>query len=170
MSDYFEEMSWQPVEPEHTDEHQMLLLARFFMENGIFSDEMDSHSLAPAASAEVVRNLPEKVTDERCAICLKPNANPAGDEDEASAVDHQENKEANQDVPATAGGPIIFKVLPCTHAFHATCILPWLNKVYIIFLLFFLLINTQIHYSPIDQLMSVVSSRITNGRSSLRGT
>lgn len=103
--DYFDEMGWSPIDAEEVDEHQMLLWARFLHDNGgFFGDQIDVNRLAPPASKEFVKNLEEKkVTkeDEKCAICLKPN------------TDDEE----------------IFKVLPCKHSFHSTCILPWLERV-----------------------------------------
>lgn len=106
MSDYFQEMGWQPVEPEDIQNHQTLLMARFLSDHGFFSETSDSGNLAPPASKAVVSGLPEKKCtseDEKCTICLKPNTADTADE--------------------------VFKVLPCKHAFHSTCIMPWLEKV-----------------------------------------
>uniref|UniRef100_A0A1L8DSI5 Putative e3 ubiquitin-protein ligase n=1 Tax=Nyssomyia neivai TaxID=330878 RepID=A0A1L8DSI5_9DIPT len=104
MADYFDEMGWEPVAVEDTQRHQTLLMVRALLDNGYLPEEMfEGQQLAPPASKEVVRNLPErkpKAEDENCSICLKPNG------------EH----------------PDIFKVLPCSHEFHQSCILPWLNK------------------------------------------
>ena len=108
--DYFDEMGWEPVDVENTEHHQNLLLVRFLQENGFFHEGFNADSLAPPASKELVENLEEKVAtsaDEKCSICLKPNTD--------------ESQE-------------IFKVLPCTHSFHKTCILPWLERVILHFL------------------------------------
>lgn len=107
MADYFQEMGWEEIDPENIDRHQSLLLARFLSANGFFGDypNFNADQLPPPASEELVKNLPEKKctsSDEKCAICLKPNTD-----------DSEE----------------IFKILPCNHAFHNTCILPWLEKV-----------------------------------------
>lgn len=107
MSDYFDEMGWQPVEADRIQDHQTLLVARFLSDNGFFADGFDADQLPPPAAKHVVDNLPQKqctVADEKCAICLKANTA------ESVQVD-------------------IFKVLPCSHAFHDSCILPWLEKV-----------------------------------------
>lgn len=106
MSDNFQEMGWQPVEPEDIQNHQTLLMARFLSDHGFFSESTDSGNLPPPASKAVVSGLPEKkctTEDEKCAICLKPNTPDTADE--------------------------VFKVLPCKHAFHRACIMPWLEKV-----------------------------------------
>lgn len=105
MTDYFDELNCTPVAPEDTANHQFILIARFMQQNGFLSEELRREQLAPPASKELVRALKEKKVspgDERCAICLKPN------EESESAV---------------------FKILPCSHEFHDTCILPWLEKV-----------------------------------------
>lgn len=104
--DYFDEMGWSPIDTEEVNNHQMLLVARFLHENGFLGDDFDSNRLAPPASKEFVKNLAERKctkNDEKCSICLKPNA----DDEET-----------------------LFKVLPCKHMFHSTCILPWLERVY----------------------------------------
>lgn len=103
--DYFDEMGWTPIDAEQVDNHQMLLVARFLHENGFFGDDFDANRLAPPASKEFVKNLEERKCtkdDEKCTICLKPNTN---DEE-------------------------LFKILPCKHMFHVSCILPWLERVY----------------------------------------
>lgn len=104
MSDYFEEMNFEPVAEENIQNHQMLLMARFLQQYGFIDDEQ-SQQTAPPASKHVVDGLERrkvKLTDEKCAICLKPN------------------EECLED---------IFVVLPCKHFFHDTCILPWLAQV-----------------------------------------
>lgn len=106
MGDYFHEMGWEPVPLEYTQRHQNLLVLRELIANGLIRDDLASDLPPPAAKA-VVQNLKERTpapTDEKCAICLKPNA--AAEEEEAK-----------------------FIVLPCSHDFHKTCIMPWLEKV-----------------------------------------
>lgn len=103
--DYFDEMGWQPIDAEQTQNHQLLLVARFLQDHGFFQDGFNTDELAPPAAKEVIENLEEKkiaANDEPCSICLKPNA------EESDAI---------------------FKILPCSHAFHGTCILPWLQRV-----------------------------------------
>lgn len=105
MCDYFEEMNFEPVAEENIQNHQMLLMARFLQQYGFIDDEQ-SQQTAPPASKVVVDGLERrkvKITDEKCAICLKPN------------------EESLEDT---------FVVLPCKHFFHDTCILPWLAQVY----------------------------------------
>lgn len=109
MADYFDEMGWTPINDENRENHQTLLVARFLSDHGYFGDDIDTQRLPPPAAKELVKNLPEKTctsADEKCAICLKPNTDETVDE--------------------------IFKVLPCSHAFHSTCIMPWLDKVGIV--------------------------------------
>ncbi|XP_055613978.1 E3 ubiquitin-protein ligase RNF181 [Uranotaenia lowii] len=106
MADYFEELGCEPIEADQTESHQLLLMVRFLQQNGFFADELSAEQLPPPASKQVVSELPERhvgPTDERCAICIKPNA----------------------DRPEENG---IFLELPCKHRFHRTCILPWLEK------------------------------------------
>jgi hypothetical protein len=105
MADYFDELGCTPVSVENTQEHQLMLMVRFLQQNGFFADELHADQLPPPASKAVVANLEEKQVgkdDEKCSICLKPN---------------EEENEA-------------FKILPCKHEFHKSCIIPWLERVH----------------------------------------
>lgn len=155
MSDYFDEMGWQPVDGDQIQRHQTLLVARFLMENGIFGDDFDAQSLAPPASKRLVSELPERhctAADERCAICLKPNAAAAATDDSATDADG-----ADDDAAASP----VFKVLPCSHAFHGGCILPWLEKVGLshLRLLFTFSFTIRIPYFTTDELVPDVPPR-----------
>lgn len=106
MGDYFDEMGWEPIPLEETQRHQNLLMIRELVANGLIRDDL-AYDLPPPASKAVVRDLAERVpgpTDESCTICLKPNSDVASEEAK-------------------------FKILPCGHEFHKTCIMPWLDKV-----------------------------------------
>lgn len=110
MADYFDELNCEPIPEHETQNHQTMLMIRFMQQNGFFPEEFEAEITAPPASKEVVKNLQERQIgkdDEKCSICLKPN-------------------EDNDDTDPAAN---LFKVLPCLHEFHATCILPWLEKV-----------------------------------------
>lgn len=99
MSDYFQEMGWQPLSEGQAPDH-LLHLARLFRDFNIF-DESLSQILAPPASKTVVENLPNVAIQEetKCPVCLKK---------------HELDE--------------IVKKMPCNHTFHSDCILPWLAK------------------------------------------
>lgn len=107
MTDYFEELNCQPVDEENTGTHQLMLMARYLRQSGfdeLLGMGLDKDRLPPPASKEIVKNLPSRlvtVDDEKCAICLVPNEN----------LDGQK-----------------FLTLPCSHEFHDSCIMPWLEK------------------------------------------
>lgn len=111
MTDYFDELNCEPIPAHQNESHQLLLMVRFLQQNGYLREEFERENNAPPASKELVSNLKERKVskdDEKCSICLKPN------EDGGEAEGSLNN---------------IFKILPCLHEFHSSCILPWLAKV-----------------------------------------
>ncbi|XP_063243373.1 E3 ubiquitin-protein ligase RNF181-like [Bacillus rossius redtenbacheri] len=101
MSDYFQEMGWQPLGEGQTP-NQLLHFARLLRDFGMWEELGQNQRLPPAASRQVVENLEEKTVtckDDKCPVCLKM---------------------------CSLGETV--KVLPCKHFFHPECILPWLHR------------------------------------------
>ncbi|XP_031618558.1 E3 ubiquitin-protein ligase RNF181-like [Contarinia nasturtii] len=128
--DYEDDFSWRDLDydadPQEHQEHQNLLVVRFLIENGYIPDQYDG--APPPASKEVVKNLEERKVQinrtgaekspEKCVICLKLDATEPDDDEEN--ITNQIDKDACNEK--------IFKVMPCGHAFHSECLLPWLEK------------------------------------------
>ncbi|KAK9885105.1 hypothetical protein WA026_009327 [Henosepilachna vigintioctopunctata] len=99
MTDYFEEMGWQPLGEGQSPNH-FLHFARLLRDFNIFDGLAEK--LPPPASKKVVEtipNVPVDKTDIQCTVCLKMFC----------------EKE-------------LAKQLPCNHLFHSECIMPWLSK------------------------------------------
>lgn len=103
MSDYFTEMGWTPLADGEAPNH-LIQMARFLRDYGMWDLLEQNEKLPPPASKSEVENLKEIEIEsnesKQCPVCLK--------EFEAG------NKA---------------KMMPCHHAFHQECILPWLEKV-----------------------------------------
>jgi len=100
MASYFDEHNCEPLGPNETPNHD-LHFARLLRDFGIFTRSQET---APPASKEFVKNLPDKIVtskdkDHSCPVCL-------------GEFKMLEN----------------VKQLPCSHSFHPSCILPWLEK------------------------------------------
>lgn len=108
MTDYFQEMSFEPVDESRVEEHQFMLMVRYLRQSGydeFFSTQFDGERLPPPTSKELIKNLKSRLVtihDEKCSVCLAPNENLNGNEK--------------------------FLTLPCKHDFHDECILPWLAR------------------------------------------
>lgn len=59
MSDYFQEMGWEPL-AEGATPNQFLHMARLLRDFNMFEELGQENRLAPPASKSVVENLPEK--------------------------------------------------------------------------------------------------------------
>lgn len=104
MASYFDEMDFEELRDGETPNH-FLHLARLLRDFNMFQELGVEHKLAPPASPEAVKNLPEVTVEDKgikCPICLK---------------EHEVGE--------------TLKKMPCEHKFHQNCILPWLAKVYI---------------------------------------
>lgn len=119
--DYEDDFSWR-VDPDvDPQEHQDLLVVRFLIENGYIPEHFDG--APPPASKEVVANLverkvkinrssPEK-NSEKCVICLKLDPAEPDDDDDDDVEENGKNQ-----IDKDACYEKIFKVMPCSHAFH----------------------------------------------------
>lgn len=120
--DYEDDFSWRSLDPDvDPQEHQDLLVVRFLIENGYIPEHFDG--APPPASKEVVANLEERKVKiyrsnsekncEKCVICLKldpTEPDDDDDDDEVERVTDNDDKDACHEK--------IFKVMPCSHAFH----------------------------------------------------
>lgn len=104
MSDYFEEMGWTPLAIGETPNH-LMQMARFLRDFGMWDLLGENEKLPPPASKSAVNNLEEiKIESgetKQCPVCLK---------------DFETGNKA--------------KLMPCHHAFHLECIVPWLERVW----------------------------------------
>lgn len=103
MAGYFEEMGWTPLANGETPNH-LIQIARFLRDFGFMDSFRENESLPPPASKSAVNNLKEIKIESgetrQCPVCLK---------------DFVADSKA--------------KLMPCGHAFHPECIVPWLERV-----------------------------------------
>lgn len=113
--DYEDDFNWTLDPDVDPQEHQDLLVVRFLIENGYVPEQFEG--APPPASKECVANLEERKVKicrsnpqnnlEKCVICLKMDpTEPDDDDDETSDKQQDETYEK------------VFKVMPCSHAFH----------------------------------------------------
>ncbi|XP_067949403.1 E3 ubiquitin-protein ligase RNF181-like [Watersipora subatra] len=108
MASYFDEHNCEPLGHGQSPDH-LLHLARMLQEGGYmeeFQELFGQIQSSPPASQEVVKQLPELEVNESdineefmCAVCRA--------------------EYTTEDKP---------KLLPCSHKFHSSCIIPWLKK------------------------------------------
>lgn len=109
MASYFDEHNCEPLRNGEAPDH-LLHMARLLLDSGVgvefdmtFNRIFGNEKPPPPTSKKVIADLRTRVirgnSDGSCAICLKKY-----DDDEE------------------------VKELPCKHEFHASCILPWLQK------------------------------------------
>lgn len=113
MASYFDEHDCEPLKDGEQPDH-LLHMARLLLDSGLAAEwdvEYDrvfgGERKIPPASKKIVDELPtrlisptEAALEKKCPVCL-------GLFDEEDEV----------------------KELPCSHTFHSTCILPWLQKI-----------------------------------------
>lgn len=117
--DYEDDFSWQDDPNMDIAAHQDLLIIRHLIENGYLPAHFEG-AAPPASKAEVERLEERKVkidrtnpekSAEKCVICLKLDpADPDDDDDDDVAKSNQTDKDGSYEK--------IFKVMPCSHAFH----------------------------------------------------
>ncbi|BES92225.1 Zinc finger, C3HHypothetical protein type (RING finger) [Nesidiocoris tenuis] len=100
MADYFDEMHCTPLADGEAPDGS-LHLARLLRDYAMFEELGETSRLPPPTSEAVIEKLPQIQMEpgSKCTICLK---------------DFASEEKARQ--------------LPCRHAFHDECILPWLKK------------------------------------------
>lgn len=132
--DYEDDFSWRTldseVDPQEHQNHQDLLVVRFLIENGYIPEHFDG--APPPASKAVVAELEEKKVKiyplnskrnvEKCVICLKLDPKDEDDDyeddDDDSANDVGNEQEGARYSHKEIFYEKIFKVMPCSHAFH----------------------------------------------------